>query len=446
MSMPSRPIVSPPGAWRQPIPTLTRTPLGLTIAAHDLPGQRVASVRLTIPTSLASEDAGREGATLLMTRLLDEGCTGHSAEEFAVALERHGIVLAAGAIDGGVSVDLDVPARRLPEALALLGLAVREPTFPPDQVQRILRNRLAEIDHENSSAPHRAGREFLRTLWARGQRAAVPAGGTAESVAALTRDDLVARHTALGPQGATLVVAGHLAGIDLESIVVDAFAGWPASEPAPPTVAPDVAGSGNRIVLVDRPGSVQSELLVGAAGPDRRDATWPAHPVLAYLLGGSPTARIDADLREAKGWTYGMRAAARPRVAGGSFVASGSVRSDVTAPALERLVAILEEARAGFAEGEVRAGIDFITRATPGRWGTADVVAEETAGLALEDLPWDFPQRTLERTLDLTPQDLSQAWSEIGREGWAIVVVGDAEAQEEPLRALGLGDVSVVTV
>lgn len=444
--MSERPVVSPPGAWQQPVPTVTDLPDGLRVAVHDLPGQQVASVRMVIPATLTTETRGREGSTDLMTRLLDEGCTGHSPEEFALALERRGIVLGAGAAEGGVSVDLDVPVRRLPEALDLMRLAIAEPTFPPEQVTRILRNRLAQIDHESSSAPHLAARELLRQLWAPGTRAAVPAAGTASSVSALTREEIVERHRLLGPLGATVVVAGQFGDLDVTALVEATLGGWTASGASDHSAqAPVPAGEGTRVVLVDRPGSVQSELVVAAPAPDRRDPQWPAFPVLAYLLGGSPTARIDALLREDKGWTYGMRAGMRPRARGGSFAASGSVRADVTAPALAALVDILEGARSGFSRAELTSGVDFITRATPTRWATADVVADETAALALEGLPWNFPQRLLETMSALTPEDLSAAWSRIGSDGWTIVVVGDQHSLRAPLEALDLGPLTVVS-
>src|SRR4029077_3602746 len=120
-----------------------------------------------------------------------------------------GMVLGAGVSDGGLLVDVDVPQRHLATAAALVTEALAEPVFPDDEVRRILRNRLAEIEQERASSAHRAARELARTLWHADDRASRPTAGTTETIGALTRDDLVEFHaTAVGPGGATVVGAG----------------------------------------------------------------------------------------------------------------------------------------------------------------------------------------------------------------------------------------------
>lgn len=440
-----RPDVIPPSRWSQPLPELTRLDNGLTLATVHLPGQQLASLRLVVPHDLAAEGEGKEGASMLMARLLDEGAHGYDAQAFSLALERQGAGFGAGAQEGAVSVDLDVPARRLVAGLDLAALAVQVPTFPADQVDRLRRARLAEIDHETASAPHRAARELIGVLWAPGSRAATPTAGTAASVAALTRDDVVERHHGLSPADATMVVAGDLTGLDVTAAVASAFGSWSSFAPTPARpLPPTPAGGGTRIVLVDRPGSVQSELALAIPAVGRVHPDWPALRTLAYLLGGSPNARLDADLRESKGWTYGLRASLRPRAAGGSFVIGGSVRSEVTAPALESISALLAALPQGFSASEVSAGVDFLTRATPTRWATADVVADELSALAIEGLPWDFPQSTVEALGSLASDDLTAAWGRLGDPGWAMVVVGDAAQCHDPIFAAGLAPVTVV--
>lgn len=432
MSTPTvpRPAVLPPGEWSFPTAREHVLDNGVRVLLHDVPGQYVLSLRVVVPTALTAEPAGREGVASMTARLLDEGTSRHGAEEFAELMERHGMVLGAGVSDGGLLVDVDVPQRHLAMAAGLVTEALADPVFPEAEVRRILRNRLAEIEQERASSAHRAARELARTLWAPGERAAVPTGGTPETIAALGRDDLVAFHaTAVGPQGATVVVAGDLTGVDVPAVLQSTLGGWhaPAHRPAPRPTAPRPAPDRARVVVVDRPGSVQTEIAVAAPGPDRSTPHgWAPHPVISFVLGGSPGARLDAVLREEKGYTYGIRSSFRPRVAGGSFVTSGSVRSEVTGDAVGILLGILDGARDGFTDAELRSGVDYVAKTAPGRYATADAIADETAALALEGLPLDFTTRTLRDVAALRRTDLDAAYARVATGEWTVVLVGDA--------------------
>jgi zinc protease len=376
----SRPDVTAPAPWTFPVPTEHLLGNGMRVLVHDLPGQYVLSLRVVVPAALSSEPAGKEGVGAMTARLLDEGTARHGSEEFAELMERHGMVLGAGVSDGGLLVDVDVPQRHLATAAALVTEALAEPVFPEEEVRRILRNRLAEIEQERASSAHRAARELARTLWDPADRASRPTAGSTESIGALSRDDLVEFHaTRLGPQGATVVVAGDLTGVDVVAVLDATLGTWsaPRHQPVPRPVAPVPAPDAARVVVVDRPGSVQTEMAVGRPGPDRSTPDgWAPYPVLSFVLGGSPSARIDAVLREDKGYTYGIRSSFRPRVAGGSFVTSGSVRSEVTGEAVEILLGILDGARDGFTDAEVRSGVDYVAKTAPGRYATADAVAD----------------------------------------------------------------------
>ncbi len=445
---PARPEVEPAQRWVFPVPASQVLPNGLTVHTFDLPGQYVVSLRLIVPLSVRSEPRDKEGVATLMTRLLDEGTTRHSTEEFTELLERKGVAFGAGLSDGGLHVDADVPASRLGDALELLVEAIAEPSFPPDQTRRLIKSRVAEIAQERASAPHRGARELAATFFDAGDRASRPTAGSVETVENLTREDVAAFHASqVGPVGATLVVAGDLTGIDIDSLIEQTFGTW---SPMPHVVTPGAqpahqAADAARIVLVDRPDSVQSEIIVAGPGPDRRvSPAWAPYPVLGFVMGGSPSARIDAVLREEKGYTYGMRASFRPRRAGGMFVTSGSVRTEVTAEALDLVLGILEEARTGFSDKEVREGIDFIVDTAPGRFATADAVAEEAAAVILDGLPLDFTTRNLDAMRALGPADLDAAYARFVTGEWTIVVVGDASAYADQVRALGRGLVTVV--
>ena len=447
--MSARPEVVPPQPWAFPEPERHTLSNGISLVAYDIPGQYVISVRTVLPLPLTVEPRDKEGVAALTARLLDEGTERHTSEEFAQLLERKGIALGAGMTDSGLGVDLDVPKRRLGEALDLLQQALGEPVFPEAEVTRHVKTRLAEIEQERAMAPHRAAREFIATFFDSGDRASRPSAGTHETVSALTRDDFVDFHRRfIGPQGMTVVVAGDLSGVDVRAVADEALGQWrtDGQEVAAPSTEPPLrAADAARIVLVDRPGSVQSELSVGCAGPDRRaDGGWAAYPVLAFVVGGSPNARVDAVLREEKGFTSGIRSSFRPRRRGGLFVTNGSVRADSTVESVKLLLEILESGREGFNDNEVRAGIDFISKTAPGRYATADAVADEAATMALDGLTTQFTTDNLLAMQSLGVDELAEAYRRWVDGQWTVVVVGDASLYADQFEELGRGEVAVV--
>lgn len=446
-SGPARPEVSAPEPWSFPQAQRAGLANGVGVVSYDIPGQYVISVRLAVPMPLDREPREREGIATIMARTLDEGSTRHTAEEFAELLERKGIALGAGASESGLIVDIDVPKRNLSEALDLLSEAVREPAFPANEVSRHVKTRLAEIDQERALPGQRAAMEFISTYFDPDERASRPTAGSKETIGSITPADLVAFHTAnLVPTGATIVVAGDLSGLDVVSEVERALGSW--REGSAETVGPREAAratDAERIVFLDRPGSVQTEFYVGCPGPDRRvDGGWAAYQVLGFVVGGSPNARVDAVLREDKGFTYGIRSGFRPRRRGGVFLTSGSVRADSTVEALGLLLDILDAAREGFTPEETRAGVDFIGKTAPGRYATADTVADEAAALSLEGLTTEFTTANLRALEDVDAAVLSSAYQRYVTGQWTVIVVGDASLYAEGVRGLGRGEVTVL--
>lgn len=456
LSTPSRPVVAPPPDWSFPEGRASELPNGLTLLTYDIPGQYVLSLRLGLPVSLRDEPRDREGVATIMARTLDEGTASHTAEEFARLLERKGVSFGASVSDAGVFLDVEVVTGHLDPALDLLRQILTEPAFPEVEVARQVRTRLAEIEQERAVAGHRAAIEHVATLYDPEDRSSRPSAGSKETVGAIGRDDVVAfHHEHIAAAGATMVVAGDLTGLDVPASVERALGGWRHGNDRPRflTERSAFATDRARIVFVDRPGSVQSEVLIGAPGPDRSVAGgWAPYPVLGFVLGGSPNARIDAVLREEKGYTYGIRAGFRPRRSGGVFVTSGSVRADATAESLRLLLEILGGAGGGFTDAEVRSGVDFITRTAPGRFATADAIADEAVSMALDGRTTQF---TTDNLRDLATVDASRAdaaWARFAdtaglggsRAGWTIVVVGDAAEHVQAIEALDLGPVTVV--
>lgn len=441
----SRPPVHPPRPWAFPEPAGTVLPNGMRLLTVDLPGQHVLSLRVVLAAPVAQEDRGTEGSTLLMARALDEGTQAHTDEELADLLERHGIALGAGAGERGVHLGAEVTARHLRVALELVTECLATPTFPAPQVARLVRHRLTDIAHEAADPGVRASLEFIGIYYDERDRPHRPLGGTHETVGRLTPDDLRARHARLGPAGGTVVLVGDLSGLsDPSALVGGTLGGWSgtAGDPAAPGAArrsPDAAG----LTLVPRPGMTQTELYLGRPGPDRRTPHgWGTYQALSMLLGGSPHARIDRVLREERGYTYGVRAGFRPRAVGGLCVVGGSVRADSTVPALAELLEILRTPGADLTSEEVRASADFVARTAPGRYLTADAVADEIVSLVSDGLdPAPTVTRTLTELQDLRVEQVAAAWDEVRTgPGWTVVAVGDP-AHAEGLEDLGLGPV-----
>ncbi len=153
-------------------------------------------------------------------------------------------------------------------------------------------------------------------------------------------------------------------------------------------------------------------------------------------MGGSPNARIDAVLREDKGFTYGIRATFRPRRREGLFLVSGSVRADATVEGLGLLLDILDRGRDGFTAEETRAGVDFIHKTAPGRYATADAVADEASTMALEGLSTEFTTANLLDLATVDAERLSAAYRRFVTGDWTVVVVGDAERYADGVRGL----------
>jgi len=442
-----RPEVSPPEPWSFPPAQRSELPNGLTVVSYDIPGQYVISVRLAVPMPLDREPRDLEGIATIMARTLDEGTARHTAEEFAELMERKGIALGAGVNESGLIVDLDVSKRHLSEALDLLSQAVREPAFPANEVSRHVKTRLAEIDQERAVPGQRAAMEFVATYFDAHERASRPTAGTKETVSLITPQDLVAFHAEnVVSRGATVVVSGDLSDLDVVSEIEQALGSWggaPAGAFEPREAAR--AADSSRIVFVDRPGSVQTEFYVGCPGPDRGvEGGWAPYQVLSFVVGGSPNARVDAVLREDKGFTYGIRSGFRPRRRGGMFLTSGSVRADSTVEALGLLLDILDQAREGFTPQETQSGVDFIGRTAPGRYATADAVAEEAAGLSLEGLTTEFTTANLLALADVDAATLEAAYGRFVKGDWTVVVVGDASLYADGVRGLARGEVTVI--
>ena len=442
-----RPRVGPPAPWSFPEPSAVDLPNGMRLLLVDLPGQHVLSLRVSLPLPVSAEERGTEGSTLLMARALDEGTAHHTGEQLAELAERHGIAWGAGAGERGVHLGLEVTGRHLGTALALVTECLASATFPEAEVDRLRRHRLVDLAHEQADPGIRAARAFTAAYFDPRDRAHVPVGGTTATVSSLTGAHLRARHAQLSARGATVVLTGDLSDVPAAVSTVAATVGtWQGSDEAPDPPGPSRRSpQAHRTVLVPRPGLAQTELYLGRPGPDRRTARgWGTYQVLAMLLGGAPHARLDRVLREERGYTYGVRLGFRPRSVGGTTVVAGSVRADATVEALAETVHILDVAGSGITDQEVREAADFVAMTAPGRYATADAVADELVSLAGDRLPLDTVTRTLQQVRVLEREAVGAAWDEVRASApWTAVLVGDPD-RAVGVEQLGLGPLEVV--
>jgi len=426
---------------------------GMTVVTAHVPGRPLLLSQLVIRGDAGGGAAGEPqelgGVTVLTARALLEGTAKRDATEFVEASERLGAELSADAGWDSFVVSVEVPRARLVPALGLLAEAVLEPNFPEREVDRLREERINDLRQARADPRRRVERVFPESIYAEGSAYRRPLAGIEDSVPLLDRSAVVERHRSLiHPRGATLVVAGDLSGIGVVDRVAEAFArfggnGSPGSDANAQAVGRQ---GGPRVVLVDRPGSTQSEIRIGHVGLPRHIPDFHAVSVLNTLLGGLFNSRLNLLLREQRGYTYGVHSAFDLRRAAGPFVVRCAVQSEVTVPAVQDILSELRRIReAPVSPAELQGARDYLVGVFPLRFETAGQVAAAIGGLIVFALPDDELDRYRPAITAVAADDvLHSAQAHIRPEEAVIVIVGDAASLEAGLRDAGLGEVSVI--
>ncbi|WP_410170223.1 M16 family metallopeptidase [Actinacidiphila bryophytorum] len=454
MTFHPQPQAGDPKPWAFPVAERGSLGNGMALLTSHRPGQQVVAVEVLLAAPLDAEPEGLDGVGTIMARALSEGTDQHTAEEFAAELERCGATLDAHADHPGVRVSLEVPASRLDRALALLAEALRAPAFPDDEIKRLVANRLDEIPHELANPARRAAVALSEELFPATLRCSRPRQGTEETVRRIDADAVRAFYTAhVRPATSTAVVVGDLTGIDLPALLDDTLGRWTGSKaeprPRPAITSDDTA----RVVIVDRPGAVQTQLLIGRTGSDRHDPVWAAQVIGTYCLGGTLTSRLDRVLREEKGYTYGVRAFGQVLLGsadgtGASLLAiSGSVATEVTGEALADLRQVIRTlAEGGLTDDERDVAVQNLVGVAPLRYETAAAVAGTLTDQVEQELPDDFQGRLYARLAATgTVEATAAVVSAFPLDRLVVVLVGDASVIAEPVRALEIGPVRVIS-
>jgi predicted Zn-dependent peptidase len=445
--------------WAFPAPERGGLGNGLTALRCHRPGQQVVAVEICLGVPLDVEPDGLDGIATIMVDALSQGTGRRTAEEFAAELERCGATLDAGADYLGARVSLEVPVSRLPRALGLLAEALIEPAFAASEVDRLVRNRLDEIPLELANPGRRAAKQLSLELFPASARLSRPRKGTEDTVARIDAAGVRAVYQAhVQPATATAVTVGDLTGVDLDAVLAGTLGGWTGDAAGPVPMPPVTADDTGRVVIVDRPGAVQTQLLIGRIGPDRHDPAWPALMLGTYCLGGTLTSRLDRVLREEKGYTYGVRAFqqvlrspaphAADGVRGGSvFAISGSVDTASTGPALDDLRAVLRTLAAdGLTDAERDVAVQNLVGVAPLQYERAASVAGTLADQVEQHLPDDYQAQLYARLAATSTAEATAAVVAAFPENRLVtILVGDASEIRAPVEALGAGEVKVVT-
>ena len=440
----ARPQPGPPRAYH--FPSFERDKLAngvqLVVApVHKLPLVTVVAV---LEAGAVSDPAGREGLAQLTAQLLLEGTARADAAHLVERLERLGTSVSATADWDVATVGMTVVSGRLPAALALFGEVLREPAFPEREVERLKAERLAELLQLRTEPRGLADEMFSRFTYAPRSRFALPAGGTEASVAAVMRADVQRFYAArYRPGGTTLVVVGDVRAAEVERLTATAFGDWTGGAPERASPSDEPARRARAVHLVAKADAPQSELRIGHVGVPRTHPDYFSIVVMNAVLGGLFSSRINLNLREAHGYTYGAHSEYDWRRAAGPFVVSTAVRSDVTDAAAREVLREIDRIRAADVDAsELSLATSYLDGVFPIRYETTAAIAAALTNLVIYGLPEDYFDTYRERVRAVGAGEVRRAAERhLHPEELQLVVVGDAVAARSPLEALGSGPV-----
>jgi zinc protease len=437
----------PPGPLQPaPFPPFQEAvlPNGLRIVVVENHKQPIVSIALAFPAGGFHDPVGKEGLASMTAGLLTKGAGTRSADQIAEVIEGAGGSLGAGAGSDFLTVSASVLTPSLPLAFELMGDAVLRPSFPEKEVELLRTQTLSGLEAQKSQPSSIAAKTLREALYgslpyARNQSPA--------SVKAITRADILAFHAErLKPGGALLVVAGDTNLETIRRLVMQSFKGWLGNAPTRTDPRPPAARTTSTLLLVHRPGSVQSNILVGNL------TTTPADPqvypltVANRILGGGADSRLFMILREQKSWTYGAYSQLSRRRIIGSFVASAEVRTEVTDSALtELLVQLRRMGTEPVPATEFENAKNALVGSFPLSIETAEQVAQAVSDQKLYGLPADYVQTYRVKLGAVTPaQVLAASASLIRPQAAVIVVVGDGAKIYDRIK--GVAPVTILDV
>jgi zinc protease len=445
-TMATRPAPSAPRPYAFPAFERRTLPNGLRLVVAPVRKLPVVTVLAVVDAGAVCDPAGQDGLAQLTARALVEGTQSLDGAALAARVEGLGTGLDAGADWDAAMAQLTVLTSRLDAAFGLLADVLTAPALPEGEVERLKAERLADLLQLRTEPRGLADEMFNRFVYTEGSRFGRPEGGTEQSIAALTRDDVVRFHRArYTPATTTLVLVGDISADDAEALVARRLGAWSGGAgPAPvPDAAP--AAGGRRVHLVAKEDAPQSELRIGHVGVPRDHPDYLSIVVMNAILGGLFSSRINLNLREEHAYTYGAHSGFDWRRAAGPFAVSTAVQSEVTAAAARETIMEIDRMRAEpVSDAELSLATSYLDGVFPIRYETTAAIAGALAGMVIYDLPGDYFTTYRERVRAVTAEQVLQAARDhLHADALQLVVVGDPLQIRAPLEELAFGPVTV---
>ena len=418
----------------------------LTIEQRDLP---IVDVHLFLRTGAAQDPVDAAGLTSLAADMLDEGAGGRNAIELAEAVENLGAALYSSAGWDNVGLSIHVHSDRLDPALHLLADVVLRPSLLEADFRRRQEQRLNQLLQETAEPRILAANAFNAVVFGDEHPYGRPLHGNRQTVNALTREAVVAYHeTFVRPSNAFVVAAGD---VDAEAFVaqIEAIFGNWVDAPLPPrSPLPAPQRQGTAIHIVDRPGSGQSEVRIGTVGAPRVTPDHFALVVMNTIFGGAFTSRLNMNLRQERGYTYGAGSSFGFRREAGPFVASTAVSTDATEDTVRQVLHEMARLRNEMVPAdELERARSYIALGFPRTFETSADIAGHVAEIESYGLGDAWFDDYIRRIREVTADDVMRvARTYVDPTQVAIVIAGDRATIEAPLRSLDVGPVHVRAV
>ena len=406
----------------------------------------VVTVLAVVDAGALHDPAGKEGVALLTARALGEGTTTREGAELIERFERLGTAFDASAGWDAAMAKMTVMSSRVRDAFPLFGEVLLGASFPERDVERLRAERLAELLQLQAEPRGLADLMFDKLLYEPASRFALPDGGSTESVGGLSREDVVRFYQArFRPGSTTLVVVGDLSADDAERLAAEVFGSWRGETPGRASVSDRPARTTRAVHVVAKADAPQSELRIGHVGVPRTHPDYFGITVMNAVLGGLFSSRINLNLRERHGYTYGAFSEFDWRTASGPFLVSTAVKSDVTGAAAREALSEIDRMRTEeIGEDELTLATHYLDGVFPIRYESTAAIAGAIANLVVFGLPENYfdTYRANVRAVT-TGTVLEAARTHLHPEQLQLVVVGDPAVVRAPLEELGFGALSV---